>query len=307
MNSTVFAALKTIVSHLRDALDGTPEAMIAAPLLNAVEEGRLHFEREPWYDVAASLTNRIYSVSGELLLRAHDPHGQTIDRQAPLQAIAKHHLYALFDRLVTLSAIDQTIRANNFPVSINISSRNATDENSLLELHNTLQQYFKGQYHPNQIIFEFLEDDPAHGVNDGAVSQMIALGYRFAIDDLSHEDADAARLQNLGRHVEYVKIDGHSLVAAQKGRTDLGDFVARIRAAAPDARILCEWVDSAEAAGSLNEKHPLISLVQGRNLGQDAAEFARRVREADALNLAARSTAPNNNGPNNSPSNGKAP
>ena len=292
MNNAVYPTLKTLVSHLRDALDGTPEAAIAAPLLSAVEEGRLHFEREPWYDVAASLTNRIYSVSGELLLRAHDPHGQTIDQHAALQAIAKHHLYPLFDRLVTLSAIDQTIRADNFPVSINISSRNATDENSLLELHNTLQQHFKGQYHPNQIIFEFLEDDQANGVNDQAVLKMIALGYRFAIDDQSHDVSDAERLQNLGRYVEYVKIDGHTLVAAQKGDADLGDFVARIRTAAPYARILCEWVDSAEAAGSLNEKHPFISLVQGRNLGQDAAEFARRVREADSGNTPAQNSAP---------------
>jgi EAL domain-containing protein (putative c-di-GMP-specific phosphodiesterase class I) len=286
------ATVKTLVTHLRAALDGTAEETIAAPLLDAIEGGRLHFEREPWYDVAASLTNLIYSVSGELLLRAHDADGRNINQQEALQAIARHHLYPLFDRLVTLSAIEQTIRADNFPVSINISSRNAVDDSSLLELHHALQHHFAGQFHPNQIIFEFLEDDQAEGVNEQALLKMTALGYRFAIDDQSHEDADAARLQNLGRFVEYVKIDGNSLVAARQNQVDLGNFVERIQKAAPAARILCEWVDSAEDAGALNEKHPLISLVQGRNLGHDPAEFTRRIREADALNIAAQNNLP---------------
>lgn len=278
MTSAVQTSIKTLIGHLRVALDGSAEAVIAAPLLDAIEAGRLHFEREPWYDVAASLTNRLYSVSGELLLRAHDENGATIPQQSGLQAIGKHGLYALFDRLIVLAAVDQTLRADNFPVSINISSRNAVDDASLLELHNALQHHFPGQFRPDQIIFEFLEDDQAEGVNHQAVLKMTALGYRFAIDDQSHEDKDAARLKNLGRYVEYVKIDGHTLLAARDQKTDLGDFVARIRTAAPHARILCEWFDSAEDAGTLNEKHPFISLVQGRNLGHDPAEFARRIR-----------------------------
>lgn len=292
MTLDVQTTAKTLVTHLRDALRGTADAVIAAPLLDAIEGGRLHFEREPWYDVAASLTNRIYSVSGELLLRAHDEDGKNIDQQVALQAIGRHQLYPLFDRLVTLSAIEQTIRAKNFPVSINISARNAVDDSSLLELHNTLQDHFAGQFHPNQIIFEFLEDDQAEGANEQALLKMVALGYRFAIDDQSHEDADAARLDNLGRFVEYVKIDGNTLVAARENKVDLGRFVARIQASAPRARILCEWVDSAEDAGSLNEKHPLISLVQGRNLGQDAAEFARRIRENDPAGAAVQNRPP---------------
>jgi EAL domain-containing protein (putative c-di-GMP-specific phosphodiesterase class I) len=282
MNNTVQNSIKALVALLRDALDGTQGAADAAPLLDAIEQGRQHFEREPWYDVAASLTHRLYSVSGELLLRAHDADGNNVDQQKALKAINDQLLYPLFDRLIALSAIDQTIRANNFPVSINISSRNAADENTLLELHNILQHHFAGQYDPHDIIFEFLEDDPANGTNADALLKMVSLGYRFAIDDLSHEDHDAARLQNLGRYVNYVKIDGKTLVAAHQNRADLNNFVQRIQSAAPQARILCEWVDSAEAAGLLNEKHPLISLVQGRNLGHDAEDFARRVRAAES-------------------------
>jgi len=269
---------------MKDTLGDSPDAKTVLPLLDSIENNRLHFEREPWYDIVAALAGRDKTVPGELLLRAHDETGAAIAQEAPVNIINRNGLYGLFDAAITLSAVKQTIAQNDFPVSINISSRNACDGDALTGLHNLLQAHFAGQYTPADIIFEFLEDDQAEGVSDTAIRQMKTLGYRFAIDDLSHADRDAARLKNLGPYVDFVKIDGHSLEKAKAGEISLGDFIARIQKEAPQADILCEWVTSPEEAEDLNEHYPGISMVQGRELGHDADEFARKLRAADTKN-----------------------
>ncbi|MGZ9108228.1 MAG: EAL domain-containing protein [Micavibrio sp.] len=284
MAGTVEDTTKALITRMKDALGDDPDAKTVLPLLDAIENNRLHFEREPWYDIIAALAAREKAVPSELLLRARDENGAAIAQEIPVNIINRHGLYAPFDAAITLSAVKQTIAQHDFPVSINISSRNACDADALTGLHTLLQAHFAGQYRPSDIIFEFLEDDQAEGVSDTAIRQMKMLGYKFAIDDLSHADRDAARLKNLGPYVDFVKIDGHSLEKAKAGEISLGDFIARIEREAPQADILCEWVDSAEEAESLNEHHPGIRMVQGRNLGHDAKEFSRKLRAADDRN-----------------------
>lgn len=284
MSGTVEHSIQTLITRLKDALDGNPDAKAVLPLLDAVENGRLHFEREPWYDIPAALAGRNDAVPGELLLRARDENGAAIPQETAISLINQNGLFALFDAAIVLSAVKQTVAQNDFPVSINISSRNAGDADSLLGLHKILSAHFAGKFDPSQIIFEFLEDDQAEEVSALAIGQMKNLGYRFAIDDLSHEERDAARLKNLGSHVDYVKIDGKTLEQAKSGAADLGDFVARIQKEAPQARIICEWVGSAEEAENLNDRYPGIVLVQGRGLGHGAADFARRLRDTSGRN-----------------------
>lgn len=228
MTGTVENTIKTLITRMKDALGGSADAKTILPLLDAIENNRLHFEREPLYDIVAALAGHDKAVPGELLLRARDETGAAIAQETPVNAINRNGLYGLFDAAITLSAVKQTIAQNDFPVSINISSRNACDGDALTGLHTLLQAHFAGQYKPSDIIFEFLEDDQAEGVADTAVRQMKKLGYRFAIDDLSHADRDAARLKNLGPYVDFVKIDGHSLEKAKAGEISLGDFIARI-------------------------------------------------------------------------------
>lgn len=284
MSGTVEHSIQTLVAHLKDALNGNPDAKAVSPLLDAIENGRLHFEREPWYDIPAALAGRDDAVPGELLLRACDEKGNAIPQETPISLINQTGLFALFDAAIVLSAVKQTVAQQDFPVSINISSRNAGDADSLLGLHKILTAHFAGQFDPSQIIFEFLEDDQAEEVSALAIGQMKNLGYRFAIDDLSHGAEDAARLKNLGPYADYVKIDGKTLEKAKTGETDLGDFLARIQKEAPQARIICEWVGSADEAENLHDRHPGIGLVQGRGLGHDAADFAQRLQDTSRRN-----------------------
>ena len=280
LSETVEQAIGTFITRMKEALDGNPDANAVLPLLDAMENGRLHFEREPWYDIITALSGRDKTVPGELLLRAHDEHGIPLKQEEAVNIINRNGLYAPFDAAIALSAVKQTIAQQDFPVSINISSRHAGDGDALLGLHKLLQGHFAGQYTPSQIIFEFLEDDQAAMVDDAALREMKKLGYRFAIDDLSHGDHDATRLKNLGPYVDFVKIDGHTLEKAKTGLVSFGDFIGRIQRDAPQADILCEWVGSPEEAENLNELYPRISMVQGRDLGHDAAEFARKLRDA---------------------------
>jgi EAL domain-containing protein (putative c-di-GMP-specific phosphodiesterase class I) len=163
--------IKTLVARMKDTLGDSPDAKTVLPLLDSIENNRLHFEREPWYDIVAALAGRDKTVPGELLLRAHDETGAAIAQETPVNIINRNGLYGLFDAAITLSAVKQTIAQNDFPVSINISSRNACDGDALTGLHNLLQAHFAGQYKPSDIIFEFLEDDQAEGVSDTAFAR----------------------------------------------------------------------------------------------------------------------------------------
>lgn len=278
--------INMLTDRMRDALSSGPgwwTGQIAVPqaagaLLSAMENGRITFEREPWHDLSNRATT---TTPAELLLRARDENAAPLSLGDAMTQINESGVYALFDTAIVLAAFDQALAENAFPVSINISSRNAEDYDAMTGLHKMLRAHFGDRLRPDQIIFELLEDDRAANVSVEAMDYMTGMGYRFALDDITHSAFDADRLNNLGPYASFVKIDGQLLDGIKNGSNSLNSILDRASQAAPNARILCEWVASAEEADQLRLMFPEIALVQGRELGQDTSEFSRRLRDAE--------------------------
>ena len=273
--------ITALAGRIRAGLENCGDNPTAAPLLDALEQGRFSFLREPWYDISASPSD---ARPAEFLLRARDENAAPLSLAAPIAEIYQNGFYALFDSAITLAAVDRALEGSDaekgLPVSINISTRNAGDYDALTGLHHVLQAGFKDRYRPDQVIFELLEDDRAAVISDAAMGFMIAQGYRFALDDMTDSAFDAERLNNLGPYASFVKIDGRIVSAARNNPAPLIQVLDRAEIFAPKARIICEWIDSAEEAGRFRRMFPRIGLVQGRNLGHDAQDFSRRFDQA---------------------------
>lgn len=268
-----------LAGTIRAGLGSADADSPAHALLSAMEDGRITFEREPWFALSAGTPS---SLPAELLLRAYDKNAAPLKFGAAVDEIYQNGLYAVFDAAIALAAIDQALSEKAFPVSINISSRNAADYDALTGLHKMLQSHFGDRVSPDQVIFELLEDDRAENPSAPAMDYMTAMGYRFALDDITDSDFDAARLKNIGPYASFIKIDGKVLTGAQDRSFDrLEEIVRHSRQAAPQARILCEWVDSPKQADRIRMVHPRIELVQGRNLGQDSREFTSGLDHAE--------------------------
>jgi EAL domain-containing protein (putative c-di-GMP-specific phosphodiesterase class I) len=278
MSGTLGDTIKTLISHLRD--ETTPaEGSVIHSLVDAFENGRVSYMRESWHDIHADHSE---PIRGELLLRAVRENGTAIKPESISAQFKTAQAGILFDQLVVLTAIDQAIHQNQFPISINISSRHAEDSSALLGFHKLLDRHFAGQYAPKQITFEFLEDYQPNQPDSYALQYMRnALGYKFAIDDQSHEDNDAQRLTTLGPLVDFIKIDGKTFDLFKNGQLDFmafDNFMSRIKDIAPQAELLGEWVTSPEEAQDLAEIYPSIRFVQGRDLDECEESFIERLQ-----------------------------
>lgn len=267
----VNATIKDLVTHMLADARSRGDAAEIEPLLDAIANDRIEFEREPWNPL--NLKSSLKELPAEMLLRTHMSDGHPISPEAPVKRINKLGLNRAFDQIIVLAAASQAVKQGQFPVSINISSRNACDPDSLLALHNLLQEHFGDRIKPQQIILELLEDDPANDVNNDALEEMRALGYRFAIDDQSHEEWDSARLENLGPHVDFVKIDRATVEAMERHldgenhpeKKAVSDLFNRIATHTKGA-VLLEGVRSAKMAMALKDAYNKVALVQGRDL-----------------------------------------
>lgn len=288
MSNAVQDKIKDILSQLRDVMhhaDQDAQAQTSA-LLSALELGHYSFDREAWYALESS--GKEGAMRGEFLLRARTNDNTPINPDSAGKAIGLMGAYAIFDALITLTAVDQAVRNQELPISINISSRNASDPDALMRLHTMLQECFGDQVSPAQITFEFLEDDQVDQPAHTALTALRAYGYKFAIDDQSHEDWDMQRPVSLGPYVDYIKIDGKTLCAFRNGvlnRADFKGFIDRLAASAPNAEFLCEWVKSPEEAEDLAEIFPAIHFVQGRELRESQESFKDRIATARTQNL----------------------
>jgi len=282
MSGTINDTKKILLSLLRDAIGASESTENAIPLLDALDAGRFSFEREIWYDLHAPVAGESQNAGrGELLLRARTAQGALIKLDGLDKMIGPGGAYNLFDALIVLSAVEQAIEKKQFPISVNISARNACDRDSLFEFHKLLDRHFGGQFSPDHITFEFLEDDQADSPDHASLQEMRALGYKFALDDQSHEKWDERRPQNLGEYVDYIKIDGKTLNGFKDGAISLFEFqrfMDRLKKAAPQAEFLCEWVLSPEEAQDLADVLPDIRFVQGRELQDCCATFGERAR-----------------------------
>ncbi len=268
-----------LFGFVRNALEDRPAAPGLDVLLDSLIAGRFHFEEEQWHNVADCLRGRaLGGQPRELLLRATNEQGVLIPHEALIRAVSEEGLQSTFDHAIALGAMQQAIRKNSFPVSINISGHAAADPTFWIDLHDSLQHFFKGQYDPQQVIWELTEDAQPDNIAIGALKHMRNVhGYSFAIDDLSHKDL--SRLSSLGDKVKYVKIDGKSIEAAARGEFSLEGLVRTISEHAPGAAILAEWVPDAPTARTLCEKYN-ISLVSGHHLDPSPSYFGYQVRTA---------------------------
>ncbi len=274
MLSPIDAAIKDRVEHMQAHAMACGDAEEMGALMDALANGRMEFGLEPWNPLN-NLRQSLKAIPSEMLLRAYMSDGHRISPEAPVKLINKLGLNREFDQIIVLAAARQALRQGTFPVSINISSRNACDPHSLRTLHSLLQEHFGGRIKPNQIIFELLEDDQADDVNGDAMTEMKDLGYKFAIDDQSHEEWDSNRLKNLGSYVDVVKIDRTTVEAMERDVHDesghlenaaVNDLFERIEMYASQAIVLLEGVRSAGEAIDLKAAYRNVALVQGRDL-----------------------------------------
>ena len=285
-DTDIAQTLKSLIGQIKDSFG--PQTLANDPYLHdfleALEAGHFHFEDEVWHVVENDPEAAPGVFPAELLLRVFDRNGAHIDHVKAIEKINEAGLYEFFNDALVLAAIHQAAHENNFPVSINISSHSVSDPTYLDRLHDLLKRHFDEALDPSKITFELLEDTLGEGIDVPGLMRMKALGYKFAIDDLTHEKRDEQRLKNLGPYVDFVKIDGQTLQKAMKGEADLDDFIDRIRKGAPQARIIIEWVSSEDQAMFLREVFG-INAVQGRDLSHDREKFrsvltaARQARE----------------------------
>lgn len=270
------AHISNLFSSLRQALGVRSDVPGLDTLLTALESRNFYFDREQWHNVEACLQDRVTSATCEFLLRATDSAGRLIPHESLIRAISLEGLQGPFDTAIALSAMDQAVRDNTFPISINISAHAAGDPFFWEDLHGQMQHFFKGRYDPHQVTFELTEDGPADQVAGAALDHMKELGYSFALDDLSH--TDLRRLKNLGSFVNMVKIDGKSLEADERKEFSLREFIDEIRHHARDAAILVEWVKTPEQARKLHHRFN-VNFVSGWSLESNTQQFGHQIRQ----------------------------
>ncbi len=152
----------------------------------------------------------------------------------------------------------------------------------------TLRDEFEPHEINGKLTFEVLEDDLADNpCCDVLLAMKHNLGCSFAVDDFYHDrdfhlqensgvdSTDWARLENLARIVDYVKIDGATVEDAlreyeDEKRFDLHPLVAKIKSVVPGACIILERIKDADQAHSFSG---IVHAVQGLKLPGNRAEF----------------------------------
>ncbi|MBI2234037.1 MAG: EAL domain-containing protein [Micavibrio aeruginosavorus] len=281
-----------LLSLLRQTMPAQDDDM--ARFTAALADGRFFFERETWHDLHGDGTGR---AIGEMLLRAQDETGRALSQESAIRGIGAAGLNALLDTALVLAALEQAIAQDEFPVSVNVSAQQAGDPVFWNSLEGHITQYFGARLKSADVIFEFTEDDAAENPAHATLMALRDKGYRFAIDDLSHHAmeglallddpaagsqgespaaAEGRRLRNLAPYADFIKLDGKSVLAAERGDFAIDDFLLMIRkeTGRPDVAILAEWVDSLGQAVRLRDEFN-VRYVSGRALPHDADTFAR--------------------------------
>lgn len=275
MRDTVTDTIRDLSNKLQSRLSpGTPK-LVRDFAVAVGDSQNVTYAGEPLFSIAENPAEAGKPTS-ELLVRVTDEGQRLLPTESSVNAINASGGHADMDHIVVLLAMHQAIEQNTLPVSINISSRNVREHQGLIAYHELLQENLAGLYRPDQVTFELLEDDPADNPCHDALLFMRELGYKFAIDDLSHDRPhDTRRLSNLGPYTDIVKIDGKTLEALRAEKLSPGhfrDFISQIRQQAPAARVLCEWVNSPREAFHLQALYG-IELCQGRNLPHQDKDF----------------------------------
>ena len=262
----------------------------ALALLDSLTQGRFRFEAETWHD--AHDRNGRQHYPAELLLRATTAEGQPIKPLAPITTIAEAGLQAQFDKALILAGIDQALREELMPVSINTSARNMASADFWQDIRQMLRDNFTAEEIQSQLTFEVTEDDLADNpCREVLLAMKKDLGCSFAIDDFYHDRAqrienndgidshDWTRLDNLKGIIDYVKIDGETVEASldKAAPFDLEGLVERIKTVVPQAHIILERVKNADQAHALSH---IGDAVQGLYLTKDRADFQRDLIDA---------------------------
>ncbi len=269
--STLHTAFYGLILEVKEGLRAAQETASspvdniekALQLMDALEAGRFGFEAERWYALHGETGATPYP--SELLLRARDLRGRAIspgDAIAPVNALGLHKS---FDRALVMAALVWAIQDGIAPVSVNVSARNAGDAAFWRSIDELRTRHFADHFTPADLTLEITEDAIA---DDLAVETLLGLkakGYRFAIDDASHQPHDEARQRNLALIADYIKIDGKTVRDGLAGKADLGSFVQQLRSMAPEAHIITEWVRNAGEARRLQHNFG-IHAVQGERL-----------------------------------------
>lgn len=288
-----------LLSCLRQAMPVQDAEM--ARFTTALADGRFFFERETWHDLHGDGTVR---AMGEMLLRVQDETGRTLPQESAIRSIGAAGLNALLDTALVLAALEQAIAQDEFPVSVNVSAQQAGDPVFWSSLEGHIGRYFGARLRPADVIFEFTEDGAAENPAHATLMALRDKGYRFAIDDLSHHAmeglallddpagdpgespavTEGRRLRNLAPYADFIKLDGKSVLAAERGDFAMHDFLLMIRqeTSRPDIAILAEWVDSLGQAVRLRDEFN-VRYVSGRALPHEADRFARFLPRTDGL------------------------
>ncbi|MDB5492652.1 MAG: hypothetical protein JWO78_2501 [Micavibrio sp.] len=286
-NPLIETEIRSLSERLQSRLDTNTTKSVCDFAAAVGKIGHVAYQGEPLFNIGESAPDGEDPIS-ELLVRVTDENQQLLPTEASVNEINTLGGHQELDHIVVLLAMYQAIEEKRLPVSINISSKNAVSFDKLITYHETLQEFLCGQYRPDQITFELLEDDPADNPSHDGLRVMRELGYKFAIDDLSHNRPhDERRLANLGPYMDLVKIDGKTLEALRNSElspADFRQFVGRIREQAPEAKILCEWVNSPREALHLKAVYG-IDLCQGRDLPHHDKEFRDALLKPPQMDL----------------------
>lgn len=287
-------SLKMTLNGLSEAMqNGAGPAPGAKELVEALAMGRYVFERETWHKLENCEHHKKDRVPGEMLIRAYRPDGTIISPEAPIKSLYSQPGNAryLFDSFIFLAALDQTVKTGSTPVSVNVSSKNVRSESFWRGVSLFFDHFFSRHLTPHDVIFELLEDDDGHDADLASLAFMRDKGFRFALDDLENTPYGHARLRNLGPHVDFVKIDGKTVTAADRdaaGKANYDDLIARIETAAPQASIVAEHVASAAAASTLRAAYHKTQpfYVQGRTLNDNTFPADYQSTRPPALRIA---------------------
>lgn len=304
----LWSAIKSGVRSKLDSEDkdiDETSAKMVFDFIDALEQGRFHFEYETWH----SLRDSGKHLPAEMLIRARNIDEVKIPPLEPITLINDWGFHTSFDKAIILLSVKQALRHRHKNISINTSARNISDEKFWLGIKNSLRSQY-GDLENIKLTFEITEDALASKpCRDILLAMKKELGCRFAIDDTHHDyktsRLDLQRLLNLAARkgykeygidgheieispelpiIDFVKLDGIIIRDALdqsdplKEKIDIHAVIKEIRALFPNALIIAEKVRTPKEAKFLMD-HTDIDAVQGLFLPHDRAQMHIQIKQ----------------------------